>query len=426
MLRGSLLSRGSVLVFLTCSLVAACGARDDENEHATQAQSHIVFDNGLMAIAGLGITNGLGVTNGLAITNGVITLDGLGSAAGLADGNGLLTTEAGRTTFAYLVRCALPATRSITRVDQDGTPHTFAGRVGIAPEWESGACDASCQERVSACMMAHVNTTGRSIQMWMVGESPALGWGYDRAYPFQEGAFFGNIFVSPPAAYYCNGRSIGRGVVPGRIGATQTGSPYQNPFADPGMCASACVPSASSHFEAKLTPLIASHGSDGYTSCATWNHVVTVYREFDAATDYKVCTVSSGLCLTVRGNSTDEGAFVDQFAYTNQPGQRFRITRVFPELTDSFAYTICVAGTQSCVTARTSGDVSMSLASNAFGRQWTAYAPPTNGGSHVLTSYAHTVSGLTKRLAPLAGSTAPGTRIGTALGGTAWTILPAD
>ena len=86
---------------------------------------------------------------------------------------------------------------------------------------------------VSACVMAHVNTTGRKIGLYL--DSPVvLGLGRSNAYPMQEGAFFGNIFVSPPQAYYCNGYDWDRGPVSGRIGATQTGSPYKNPFSGAG------------------------------------------------------------------------------------------------------------------------------------------------------------------------------------------------
>ena len=138
------------------------------------------------------------------------------------------------------MRCALPATRKITKV-YSGVTYNFAGGIGLAPEWETGACGIACQELVSACMMAHINTKGQHIGLWMVGDSPALGWGYTSDYPFQEGSFFGNIFVSPPVANYCNGSDFNSAVVPGRLGAEQTGSPYKNPFSGAGYCTPNCV-----------------------------------------------------------------------------------------------------------------------------------------------------------------------------------------
>ena len=66
---------------------------------------------------------------------------------------------------------------------------SFAGGMGLAPEWELNGCGVGCQELVRACMMAHVNTKGRRIGLWMVGPTPALGWGYTSDYPYQEGLF---------------------------------------------------------------------------------------------------------------------------------------------------------------------------------------------------------------------------------------------
>ena len=88
-----------------------------------------------------------------------------------------MTSAAGRATISYIVRCALPAGRSIVKRDQRNIPYTFTGRLGVAPEWENGACGTDCQELVSACVLAHVNTTGKHIQLWLDSDSPAIGWG---------------------------------------------------------------------------------------------------------------------------------------------------------------------------------------------------------------------------------------------------------
>ena len=43
-------------------------------------------------------------------------------------------------------------------------------------------------------MMAHVNTAGVHIPIWLTSEAPQIGWGLDLVnYPKQEGTFFGNI-----------------------------------------------------------------------------------------------------------------------------------------------------------------------------------------------------------------------------------------
>ena len=58
----------------------------------------------------------------------------------------------------YLVRCALPASVTLVKADQKGVKYSFKGQLGLAPAWQTGACDTNCQEIVSACMIALVNT----------------------------------------------------------------------------------------------------------------------------------------------------------------------------------------------------------------------------------------------------------------------------
>src|SRR5712671_2384296 len=256
-----------------CSAVSVaifgCGGSSGD-ESPGQAREALVQGNGLSSI------------NGLALTNG------------LATANGLMTTTEGRNTVAYLVRCALPAGHSIKKT-VDGITYQFNGAVGLAPEWEQGACDRDCQEKVSACMMALVNTSGVHIPLWLTASMPEIGWGQNASYPDLEGAFFGNIFVTDSSgrvpAYFCEG-STHLGLVPGRVGADQTGSPYRNPWGDGGLCdgpshcSSAGVPSTDDQ-------------PDGYSSCKGYRHVVTVWRSgnfkpaFDPAAKYSIRNVHS-------------------------------------------------------------------------------------------------------------------------------------
>lgn len=80
---------------------------------------------------------------------------------------------------------------------------------------------------------------------------------------------FGNIFVSPPKAYYCNGKDFAAGVVPGRIGANQVGAPYKNPFA--GWASLLCKDTC--------TAADIPHQADGYKACFGFNNIVTVFRQ---------------------------------------------------------------------------------------------------------------------------------------------------
>jgi hypothetical protein len=158
-----------------------------------------------------------------------------------------MTTTPGRTTVQYLVRCALAAGDSITAQDQNGASYTFPGQLGLAPGWKTGGCDATCQRAISSCMLAHVNTTGIHIPLWLVSPNPAIGWGTDPQYPNREGTFFGNIFAPNAAsgvvdAFYCNGAGFSKDTVPGRLGALQTGSPYTDPYLSTSNANGDCSP----------------------------------------------------------------------------------------------------------------------------------------------------------------------------------------
>jgi hypothetical protein len=169
--------------------------------------------------------NGLTMINGLS-GNG---LSGNGLSGNGLSGNGLLmnplktgilttgtmmNTTDGRATMGYIVRCALASTKTITAKDSGGVSYPFTGAIGVAPEWETGTCGTACQERMSACLLAHVNTSGVHIPIWLDGED-AIGWGQNTSYPYQEGSFFGNVFVNPPKGYFCGGKDFDSARSPG-------------------------------------------------------------------------------------------------------------------------------------------------------------------------------------------------------------------
>src|SRR5436190_13246625 len=216
--------------FLAASVLGGC--IPEQNDDATREEGAVASANGLHSINGLKVNNGLDSGNGLHSINGLKVNNGLSST------EGLMTSTAGRETVEYLVRCALPAGVNLVKADQYGANYTFKGSLGLAPAWETGACDGNCQELVSACMMAHVNTAGIHVPLWVVADVPNVGWGLDPNYPNQEGSFFGNIFMTGAhgydstkvAAFYCYGRAYDVNTVPGRIGADQIGAPYTDPF----------------------------------------------------------------------------------------------------------------------------------------------------------------------------------------------------
>jgi hypothetical protein len=275
-------------------------------------------ESDLLTVNGLSLINGLSMLNGLSMVNGLSMLNGLSMINGLTPGVGLMTSSSGRQTISYMVRCALPLGHAVIKTDDQGVPYTFLGQIGVAPEWESGQCGQDCQENVSACMLAHVNTSGQHIALWLDSNNPAIGYGRNTSFPYQEGSFFGNIFASPPQAYFCNGKDFELGVVPGRLGAGQAAAPYKNPFPGTGYCQDYCTGAPSPHT------------GDGYQACYGFNHVVTVWRNFDPATSYKICNRADGRCLDTVFGGTADLTRITTTKYTGTSSQKWRIVQFSP------------------------------------------------------------------------------------------------
>src|SRR3954464_6335115 len=98
-------------------------------------------DYALVSTNGLSMINGLSMLNGLASGNGLSMINGLSMTNGLSSTVGLMTTDAGRQTVSYLVRCALAAGDYLDKKDPTGTTFRFTGALGLAPQYKSGACD---------------------------------------------------------------------------------------------------------------------------------------------------------------------------------------------------------------------------------------------------------------------------------------------
>jgi hypothetical protein len=306
-----------------------CGAQEaGDTETGTGAAE--TSDNGLSA-NGLSLNglsaNGLSLNglsaNGLSL-NG-LSLNGLSSVNGLSTTSGLMMASNGRDIVKYMVKCAYPSGHSLVKT-VGSTTYSYPGLLGVAPELENGTCDTDCQERVSACVLAHVNNAGVHIQLWIDGDTHTyngstygLGWGTSTSYPYQEGSFFGNLFFTPKG-YYCTGKDYWSGSVPGRLGATIPNTQvYVNPFGTECQASGRC----------------ATHGTDGYDSCQTydnytWKHVVTVWRNFDPNTNYKICDYGTGetKCLGVVSGSTADGARLEGRTFSGSNAQKWTLTQV--------------------------------------------------------------------------------------------------
>ncbi len=297
--------------------LAACVPTTDEGAASVPAEQELSSTNGLSMLNGLSLTNGLS-GNGLSgngLSGNGLLMNPL--TTGILSSGSMMNTTGGRTTMSYIVRCALAAGKTITAKDQNNVSYSFAGQIGVAPEWELTTCGTTCQERMTACLLAHVNTSGVHIPIWLDGEG-AIGWGQNVSFPYQEGSFFGNVFVNPPKGYYCDGKDFASGTVPGRLGVGQTNAPYTNPFGTPSLCSSYCFASTSK----------TNNVADGYSACFGYTHVVTVWRNFDVNTQYKIVNKQNGKALTVGGSSTVAGAVIAQSTYAGTASQKWTITQI--------------------------------------------------------------------------------------------------
>jgi hypothetical protein len=194
-----------------------------------------------------------------------------------------MTSADSRDMVKYLARCALPPDRSLLKTDQNGVAYTFPGSFGIAPGWQYGSCDATCQEQMTACLMAMANRDGKRVEIDLVSPIGVIGMATDELnYPLQEGAVFGNLFVTPPKMFTCSGSApVTKSQQAGRFCIE---SPKQSGpsgadcalFTNVGSCASKCTMScAQGPSGAQVcTP----------TSCVDdtgvrWNNPITVYMK---------------------------------------------------------------------------------------------------------------------------------------------------
>ena len=207
----------------------------------------------------------------LAISSRAAAADAPVGAAALTEQQAML--------WKYTARCALRADQVLERAVGDaGRIERFPGLLGLAPEWREGGCDGACQEKVSACLAALTNQTGMHVNVSMLSAAPSLkamsASEDDRAYPFQEGAFFGNVFAGE--AYVCHGRDAAKGIQVKRFCAFAPALCTSSlaTFTDAGACEDRCEMACSTL-------------SDGTDRCAAvscrdpqgrvWAHPITTY-----------------------------------------------------------------------------------------------------------------------------------------------------
>lgn len=107
----------------------------------------------------------------------------------------MASTSDGRALLSVLISCALPSSVAITAV-VDGIELEFPGEIGLAPGWRHEYLDHRERRWVSACVFARMSGTAVATAVSLRGQHPALRTDHDEigAWPFEEGAFFGNLF----------------------------------------------------------------------------------------------------------------------------------------------------------------------------------------------------------------------------------------
>jgi hypothetical protein len=113
----------------------------------------------------------------------------------------------------YLVSCALAPGQSVTwrpasSVGPPPAATSWQGALALCPQWHDGgiASDTSCQELVSACLLARNNASGVEVQISLRGRDASESYfgssdvrmgdvvhPEHELYRWREGAFFGNI-----------------------------------------------------------------------------------------------------------------------------------------------------------------------------------------------------------------------------------------
>ena len=122
----------------------------------------------------------------------------------------LAQTEQGRQLLKYLVGCALPEADSVF-ITIDEKKYTFQGNLGWVPGWVDRPMTDAEKRKMSACIAAHTNFFGKTVQISLRSDDLAAPKGFQttaterKDYSFFEAGFFGNLFVENPVSYVCLG-----------------------------------------------------------------------------------------------------------------------------------------------------------------------------------------------------------------------------
>jgi hypothetical protein len=262
-------------VALLCALplVGCIGQTGDGSDEAVDVVQQAALTNN--ALTNNALTNNALTNNALtnnALTNNALTYNALTNNALLSTA---LTDPNAREVFKYIVSCALPPASQVSFV-ADGVSYTYPGELGLAAPWgaPNGTCNTTCQQWVSACVMARVDYLGVKVQISARGDTPALAapWSEQLKYTVREGSYFGNIFLPTPQRYAC--------VAPGRHGLPRVCGPSTVGCVveDLGSCSSVCSRTKADGAYTRCSNENSSAAEDGDDfEETTYNAAVTVF-----------------------------------------------------------------------------------------------------------------------------------------------------
>jgi hypothetical protein len=192
---------GWVLASIAFSSLAACSSAPED---VSEVRQDVLSVNGLTpsVLSENGLSQSADTLAGLA-ANG-LTLHDLGNTPAAL--SALDSDPSARLFFSYIVGCALPAGRDIVFPRLAGqADYTFAGSIGLSPYWgqDGSSCDTTCQERVSACVIARVNYLGQHVPLSLRGSGLAAFEAEVTAYPNREATYYGNVLTSPAMLHGC-------------------------------------------------------------------------------------------------------------------------------------------------------------------------------------------------------------------------------
>jgi len=133
--------------------------------------------------------------------------------------------------------------------------------------------------------MAFTNGLGHHIPIEMSANNTSLGGGH--SYPYQEAAFYGNVFSDPPKAFFCVGKdffSVGSGATQPELracsGYTDANGNPSCPYVNTGAC----------NFEPRAllksrkclfwngAATVCTDEMRGFSFNSLWMHPITTYR----------------------------------------------------------------------------------------------------------------------------------------------------